>query len=495
MVEETDDKDKAPKKPEEEATDAAGEETSADASAGEETGESTVSDDVDPAASRDDDKAEDHKASAADDSVEDADNAPASDAQSDAKVDSGVVTTSGDETDKATAEETTPQSADADVRGTGAPVPPPMADSAAIKSPKGARQAIEPDTPPPPPNRSKAVRHPVVVFMNFILTVLILAVIAAGGLVYYGKQTFLEPGPLRKEKTILVSRGTGLATIAGILERQNVISNQTIFRYGVQLYQQEGALKAGEYLFSPGISMHQVMSILTSGKSILHSLTIPEGYTSYQVVEVLKTNDVLLGEIKDVPEEGVVLPETYKFSRGTTRAEMLKRMKSSHTRAVDEIWARRAPDLPLKDKREFVTLASIVEKETGMAAERTRVAGVFVNRLNQGMRLQTDPTVVYGIFGGKGKPSGRPIFRSDLDKPTPYNTYQIDGLPPGPIANPGRAALEAVANPSRTNELFFVADGTGGHVFSETLKQHNINVKRWRAIEKQRIEGLKKQSE
>ncbi|WP_096176547.1 endolytic transglycosylase MltG [Cohaesibacter sp. ES.047] len=370
-----------------------------------------------------------------------------------------------------------------------------MADSAAIKSPKGARQAIEPDTPPPPPNRSKAVRHPVVVFMNFILTVLILAVIAAGGLVYYGKQTFLEPGPLRKEKTILVSRGTGLATIAGILERQNVISNQTIFRYGVQLYQQEGALKAGEYLFSPGISMHQVMSILTSGKSILHSLTIPEGYTSYQVVEVLKTNDVLLGEIKDVPEEGVVLPETYKFSRGTTRAEMLKRMKSSHTRAVDEIWARRAPDLPLKDKREFVTLASIVEKETGMAAERTRVAGVFVNRLNQGMRLQTDPTVVYGIFGGKGKPSGRPIFRSDLDKPTPYNTYQIDGLPPGPIANPGRAALEAVANPSRTNELFFVADGTGGHVFSETLKQHNINVKRWRAIEKQRIEGLKKQSE
>nr|WP_319529111.1 endolytic transglycosylase MltG [uncultured Cohaesibacter sp.] len=384
----------------------------------------------------------------------------------------------------------------ADKDGAGAldtPPPPPMVDSSPLKAPRSARQAIEPETPPPPPTRSKAVRHPIVVFMNFVFTVIILAVVAAGGLLYYGKQSFLEEGPLRKEKTIVVSNGTGLGTIAGILERQNVISNKMIFEYGVQLYRQEGALKAGEYLFGPGISMHQVMNILTSGKSILHSFTIPEGYTSYQVVEALKANDVLLGEVKTLPEEGTILPETYKFSRGTTRAELLKRMVSAHNRAVDEIWARRASDLPLKDKREFVTLASIVEKETGNAAERTRVAGVFVNRLNQGMRLQTDPTVIYGIFGGQGKPSGRPIFRSDLDKPTPYNTYQIDGLPPGPIANPGRAALEAVANPSRTNDLFFVADGTGGHVFSETLKQHNENVKRWREIEKQRIEGLKNQ--
>ena len=189
------------------------------------------------------------------------------------------------------------------------------------------------------------------------------------------------------------------------------------------------------------------------------------------------------------------MPETYKFSRGTTRAEMLKRMMDAHTRAVDEIWARRTSDLPLKVKKEMVVLASIVEKETGQASERTRVAGVFVNRLNKGMKLQTDPTVIYGIFGGKGKPSGRPIFRSDLDKKTPYNTYHIEGLPPGPIANPGRAALEAVANPSRTKDLFFVADGTGGHAFAETLAQHNRNVKRWRQIERQRIDAKKKASE
>ena len=368
----------------------------------------------------------------------------------------------------------------------------PASSDASLKAPRGARQAIEPETPPPPPKRSKAVRHPVVVFMNFVFFVLLLGVVGIAGVLYYGKQTFIEAGPLKQEKTILVSRGTDLGTIAGILERQNVISDETIFAYGVRLYRQEGQLKAGEYLFNPGLSMHQVMTILTSGKSILHSVTIPEGYTSYQAHQVLLAHEILSGELAEVPPEGSILPETYKFSRGTTRAEMLKRMTDARNRALDEIWARRASDLPLKDKEELVTLASIVEKETGQAAERTRVAGVFVNRLNQGMRLQSDPTVIYGVFGGQGKPRGRPIFRSDLDKKTPYNTYQIDGLTPGPIANPGRAALEAVANPSRTNDLFFVADGTGGHVFAETLKQHNINVKRWRAIEKQRIEALKK---
>ena len=361
---------------------------------------------------------------------------------------------------------------------------------AAPKSPKSAREAIEPETPPPPPTRSKAVRHPVVVFMNFMLSVLLLAVIAAAGLLYYGKQTFIEAGPLTQEKTILVSSGTGLGTIAGILERQNVIENATIFEYGVRIYQQDAKLKAGEYLFSPGISMHQVMNILTSGKSILHAVTVPEGYTSAQVVDVLRRDDVLVGEIDEVPPEGSILPETYKFSRGTTRQDILDRMMAAHDRAVDEIWARRAPDLPLEDKEQLVTLASIIEKETGQASERTRVAGVFVNRLNQGMRLQSDPTVIYGIFGGEGKPSGRPIYRSDLDKKTPYNTYQITGLTPGPIANPGRAALEAAANPSRTNDLFFVADGTGGHVFAETLDQHNLNVRRWREIERKRIEAL-----
>ncbi len=368
-----------------------------------------------------------------------------------------------------------------------------VANNAQVRGPKSARQAIEPETPPPPPSRSKAVRHPVVVFMNFVLSVLLLGVIVVAGVLYFGKQSFIEKGPLTQERTILVSRGTGLGTISSILERQNVISNKTVFEYGVKLYRQETALKAGEYLFSPGLSMHQVMNILTSGKSILHSVTIPEGYTSYQVAEVLKDHEILVGDLKEVPAEGSVLPETYKFSRGTSRAEILKRMMNARNRAVNEIWERRAPDLPLANKEEMVALASIVEKETGQASERTRVAGVFINRLNQGMKLQSDPTVIYGVFGGKGKPKGRPIFRSDLDKKTDYNTYHIPGLTPGPIANPGRAALEAVANPSRTNDLFFVADGTGGHVFAETLKQHNLNVKRWREIEKQRIKDLKEQ--
>ena len=366
-----------------------------------------------------------------------------------------------------------------------------VSDSGEVKTPKSARQAIEPETPPPPPTRSKAVRHPIVVFMNFLITVVLLAVIGIGGLLYYGKQTFIEKGPLTQEKTILVSGGTGLGTIAEILERQNVISDQTIFNYGVQIYRQDTKLKAGEYLFSPGVSMMQVMQILTSGKSILHSVTVPEGYTSYQIHQVLMDNDILMGPLDEIPAEGTLLPETYKFARGTTRKEMVKRMADAHSRAVAEIWARRAADLPLKTPEELVTLASIVEKETGKASERTRVAGVFINRLNQGIKLQSDPTVIYGIFGGKGKPKDRPIFRSDLNKKTDYNTYQIPGLTPGPIANPGRASLEAVANPSRTKDLFFVADGTGGHVFSETLKQHNENVRRWREIEKQRIEAAK----
>ncbi len=366
------------------------------------------------------------------------------------------------------------------------------APSPMLKAPKSPRQAIEPETPPPPPGRSKAARHPVVVFMNFMLSVVLLMVVGIAGLLYFGKQSFDEAGPLVKERTILVSRGTGLGTIAGILEQQNVISNKYIFEYGVTLYKKDGALKAGEYLFRPGLSMREVMNILTSGKSILHSLTIPEGYTTYQAMKVIEAHKILVGDMPAMPAEGALLPETYKFSRGTSRAEIVKRMVAERNRAVDEIWKRRVSDLPLANKEEMVTLASIVEKETGQASERTRVAGVFVNRLMKGMKLQSDPTVIYGIFKGQGKPKGRPIFKSDLQKKTDYNTYQIPALTPGPIANPGRAALEAVANPSRTKDLFFVADGTGGHVFAETLDEHNQNVKRWRQIEKQRIDARKK---
>ena len=225
------------------------------------------------------------------------------------------------------------------------------------------------------------------------------------------------------------------------------------------------------------------MNALVSGKAILHGFTVPEGLTSEQIVARLADDPVLTGELGSIPAEGTLLPETYKFSRGTTREQIIDQMRRAQERLIAEIWARRSSDLPIATPAEFVTLASIVEKETGKADERPLVAAVFINRLRQNIRLQSDPTIIYGLFGGKGKPPERPIFRSDIDKKTPYNTYLIDGLPPGPIANPGRAALEAVANPSRTDDLFFVADGTGGHVFAPTLEEHNRNVEHWRRIE------------
>jgi UPF0755 protein len=212
-----------------------------------------------------------------------------------------------------------------------------------------------------------------------------------------------------------------------------------------------------------------------------------------QILARIGENEVLTGDMPaDMPPEGSLLADTQRFSRGTTRAEIIQKLVNDQKKLVDDIWARRASDLPIKDINEFVTLASIVEKETGKSDERPRVAGVFVNRLKQGIRLQSDPTIIYGIYGGRGKPADQPIRRSDLDKVTTYNTYQIDGLPPTPIANPGKAALEAVANPSQTNELFFVADGTGGHVFAATLDEHNENVARWRAIEAKAAEEAKK---
>jgi UPF0755 protein len=213
-------------------------------------------------------------------------------------------------------------------------------------------------------------------------------------------------------------------------------------------------------------------------------MTIPEGLTSEQIVQRLLENDILSGNIREMPREGSLLPETYKFTRGMTREQIIQRMQQTQRRLLQEVWEHRSADLPLKTPEQLVTLASIVEKETGRPDERTRVASVFVNRLKQRMRLQSDPTIIYGLVGGKGT-LGRPIMRSEIDQPTPYNTYVIDGLPPGPIANPGRASLEATANPARTKELFFVADGTGGHAFAETLDQHNRNVARLRAFERE----------
>ncbi len=353
-------------------------------------------------------------------------------------------------------------------------------------SPKSPRQVLQPEAAPPPPPRSQKARHPLVVVLNFFVMSTVLIVLGVGAALYYGHQAYNAPGPLRETTSVLVQRGSDLDSISAQLRRQNVIGSPLIFTAAVRLTNSAADLKWGEYLFQPGVSMRDVLNDLISGRSVLQSVTFPEGWTSQRIVDRLNLDPVLTGEIVEIPPEGSLLPETYKFTRGATRQQMLDQMMRAQERAVAEVWARRAPGLPIETPEELVTLASIVEKETGRADERPRVAAVFLNRLERGMRLQSDPTIIYGVYGGAGAPAGHVILRSELDRETPYNTYQVAGLPPGPIANPGRAALEAVANPSRTDELYFVADGTGGHAFAATLDEHNRNVARWREIETER---------
>jgi UPF0755 protein len=223
------------------------------------------------------------------------------------------------------------------------------------------------------------------------------------------------------------------------------------------------------------------MDVLRAGKPFTRRLTLPEGLTSAEAVVLINGAEALDGDAGETPVEGSLLPETYHYVRGDLRTELVRRMQRSLDETIDELWPRRAEDLPLADKREAIILASIVEKETGIPEERPRVASVFVNRLRAGMRLQSDPTVAYGISGGSG-PLGRALTRQDLQTPSPYNTYLNDGLPPGPISNPGRAAIEAVLNPADTKFLYFVASGNGGHAFAKTLEEHNRNVEQWRKL-------------
>jgi UPF0755 protein len=334
--------------------------------------------------------------------------------------------------------------------------------------------------------RSGSARGKTVVLFNLLFSSVVLAIVLAGIGLYLGKQSFDASGPLKADATVLIAKGAGLNTIIDILERNRVIDRPLLFKLGVQAYKEQKNLKAGEYAFSKDVSMHEVMKILASGKAILHAFTAPEGLTSIQIFSRMAKNEVLTGDMPALPAEGAMLPETYSFQRGDSREQVVKQMLSDQKKALSKIWEMRAPDLPISTPEELVTLASIVEKETGVAHERPLVASVFINRLNKGMKLQSDPTIIYGIFGGEGKPKGRPIYRSDIDKPTLYNTYTIPALPPGPIASPGKAAMEAVAHPAKSDFLYFVADGTGGHVFAKTLQEHEANVVKWRQIEKQR---------
>lgn len=373
---------------------------------------------------------------------------------------------------------------------------------------------------------------------NFLTLVIVLLVVVAG-LLSWGRQSWTGPGPLTDAACVKVDRGASLSAVSQTLAAQGVITDARIFRIGADYSDKESGLKFGSYLIPPGASMVQVVDILTQGgastcgrevnfrigvakaevilreldpattryqevvkfdpaaevipdayieatadRDLRYRVTLAEGVTSWQVVDALKRADFLQGNVEAVPAEGALAPDSYEVARGTERGTLIATMEAQQTRVLADLWAARAADLPYDTPEAALIMASIVEKETGIADERPQVASVFVNRLRQGMKLQTDPTVIYGVTKGEGV-LGRGLRQSELRRETPWNTYVIDGLPPTPIANPGRLSIEAALNPDTTEYIFFVADGTGGHAFARTLTEHNQNVARWRAIEAQ----------
>lgn len=320
---------------------------------------------------------------------------------------------------------------------------------------------------------------------KFVALAIALVVLAAGAVewVYAG---FAAPGPLAphgSETVVLIKSGGGLRGVAQTLADSGVVLKPGLFQIGVRLHGEAAALKAGEYAVPSRASMYDIMNILIAGHSIEHKLTVAEGLTSQMAYDVVRSDPVLVGDDGPVPAEGTLLPETYLFTRGATRGEIVAKMQKAQQDLLDGLWAKRAPNLPVQNKEEAVILASIVEKETAIAEERPRVASVFVNRLRLGMKLQSDPTIIYGIT--KGYPLGHGIRQSEIDQPTPYNTYAIAGLPPQPICNPGKDSLGAVLHPADTQYLYFVADGSGGHVFAATADEQAKNVAKWRKLEKE----------
>jgi UPF0755 protein len=362
-------------------------------------------------------------------------------------------------------------------------------------APKSPREALKPVAPPaPPPKARRRRRSPFIGMLSGLFTgLLVVAGLAGAGIAMVSSQS-KAPGPLANDRVLIIPRDSGLTDIAELLQREGMIDHPWSFRMSAVVGGSFRDLKAGEYLFKARISQQEILALITEGKVVEHSITVPEGLTSEQIVARLRENELLTGDVIQVPREGSILPDTYRIPRGFSRQAIIDRMARDQRTVLARIWERKPADLPIKTPQELVTLASIVEKETGRADERPRVAGVFINRLNRKMKLQSDPTIVYGLVGGKGT-LGRGILRTEITQATPYNTYVIDGLPPGPIANPGRAAMEAVVNHSRTKDLYFVADGSGGHAFAETLDQHNRNVGRWRQIEAVRREPGKPPSE
>ncbi len=355
--------------------------------------------------------------------------------------------------------------------------------------PRSPAEALEPTRLPDPPEREpRGPRmHPLLRFLNGLLTLLFVAAALLVGVLYFVKMRFDRPGPLTTSAVVVIPKGEGVSGIAERLERDGVIDDRRVFMSSILYFfhfKGKGSLKAGEYEFRKHASMRQVLDTLVEGKSIDHKVSVAEGLTSQQIVDRVRADPDLEGEIVEVPPEGTLLPDTYKYGRGDTRQDILERMENARAKFLANLWEQRDPDIVVKTPEEAIILASIVEKETSRADERPHIASVFENRLKKNMRLQSDPTIIYGLAGGKGG-LDHPIQQDELERDTAYNTYKINGLPPTPIANPGRAAIEAVLKPAKTKDLYFVADGTGGHAFAPNLEEHNKNVARWRQVERE----------
>jgi UPF0755 protein len=356
-------------------------------------------------------------------------------------------------------------------------------------------EAVAPRNAPKRPAPAKPVRErkklgPVFRFINALLTIGALFLLGLGGAAAYLQASLDSPGPLSQSKLVVIPRGEETQSIADRLERDGIVKNRNSFvasYYWSQFTAKYSGgkpvvLKAGDYEVKPGATLRNVIDTLSEGRTATVKLTVPEGLTSHQIVERLKADQLLVGEIAAVPPEGTLLPETYVVPRGSSRQAVLDMLAAEQKKLLDRVWAERQDGLPVKTPEEAVTLASVVERETGRNDERDRVAAVFVNRLRANMQLQSDPTILYGLFGGKVS-WGKPILRSEIRSNTTHNTYVIKGLPPTPICNPGRAAIEAVLRPAQTKEIYFVANGKGGHVFAETLRDHNANVVKYREFE------------
>jgi UPF0755 protein len=317
------------------------------------------------------------------------------------------------------------------------------------------------------------------------LTFLIVGLALLFGVIIWGQRQYEAAGPLTEPLVLEVDRGEGLSSVAEKLEASGAIRDGSLFRVAARYTEQDQGLRYGEYQIPAGASVKDILALMNKGGNVLRQIIVPEGWTSWQVTQLLKDNDELEGEIAEVPPEGSLAPAGYDFQRGDTRQSLIDRMSARQSTILAEAWANRAQGLPFETPQELLTMASIVERETGVPEERPMVASVFENRLRRGMRLQTDPTVIYGLTMGQ-EGLGRGLRASELSKPTPYNTYVITGLPPTPIANPGKLAIEAAANPAESDMLYFVADGSGGHAFAASLSEHNRNVAEWRRIEAER---------